>query len=556
MNRTSTQRAALAAALLACSSLAHAAGVEGPSLSMIPAVHGPLSILRFHAQPTGQGFVRESLGSSAVQAAETTSGPLTKFMAGTRLAAYATQDGADSEIFADLNHLPAGRMAASSAASAAGTVFARPDVLPHDATTVALANPSTLFGGTSKGGAGQALMTYVAANRMVDGMPVLGTGSRASVGIGNDGAVHAFVKHWRAADRAETVAPTLSKADVQAAIVKQLAHFETPTAHVKVDRVGLGYYDGNGSAIQPVYHFTARILPRGAAARALHDGDAVVGYVPVGATVEPIPDLSGTASHGPSGGASQNSITPDGWGTGETLGAYVVRNDDANWVNSANAFAGALAGTGLARTQYYWAYPYEFTSSANSYINSVNVADTEVHGDWWLFTTYQNWGDLVYLSQIGSGGNPSYGGWGQFGRLAHWWIHSCEVIPSMFDEAVATGNAQNAFNVWWNIFQGMHQAVGYRTIMFIGDGAAGPYGADLAAGGGMTTSWLNSVSSLSLYNQGWTYLSYHLNRQVPYGKPSVISIPGLQDDSVFASWAAQPGRNVGFYNYWFQGAVD
>jgi hypothetical protein len=546
-----SRRAAMMAATALFATAAHAAGVEGPSLSMIPAVHGPLSVLRFTAQPVGQSFVRETIARTAPAAAEASDASMTKFSTADRLAAYATPDGSEAEMFADLEHLPAGHLSGTAAQSVARGVFARADVIPQDDTSVALASPTVLFGGDSHTGAARPVMTYVAAKRLVDGMPVLGTGSRASVGVANDGSVQAFVKHWRPAQRAESVTPALTPAQVQAAIVHQLSHFETATAHVVVDRVGLAYYDGNASTMQPVYYFTARLLPRGAAARVLHNGDAVVGFVPVGATVEPIPDLSSSGEK--TNGAG---VAPMGIGSGTTLGEYIVRNDDPNWVNDANGFASALAGTGLSRTQYFWAEPYEYLGSANAYINSVNVGVTESHGDWWLFTTYENYGDLVYLNQIGSSGNPGYGGYGNSNKLTHWFIHSCEVIPSMFDESIATGNAQTAFNVWWNIFKGLHQAIGYRTIMFIADGAGAAYGADLAAGGGMTTSWLNSVSSLPDYTQGWTYLDTHLNRTVPYGEPSVMTIPGLQNESVFTDSAAKPATTTGLYNYWFQGATD
>ncbi len=67
----------------------------------------------------------------------------------------------------------------------------------------------------------------------------------------------------------------------------------------------------------------------------------------------------------------------------------------------------------FVNAQYYWAYVYEFISSKDYYVNSVNLALTEVHGNWDLFTTYQNWGEVVYLNQIPSTG---YGG---LNRLAY-----------------------------------------------------------------------------------------------------------------------------------------
>ena len=556
--QSKNNRAALLAAAIFIAPLAAHAAVEGPTLAMIPAVQKPLSLLRVQSAPVGQSFVRETITRAAPDAAESSLNGVTKFRTSDRLAAYANADGSDFEILPNLERLPAGHVAGAAAQASAKAVFARPDVIPQDDTSLTLASPSVLHGGVSGTGKSAALLTYVAAKRLVDGLPVLGTGSRATVGIANDGSVQAFVKHWRAAQRAETVTPTRTPSQVQSEIVRQLSKLETPTAHVVVDRVGLAYYDGNGATLQPVYYYTARVLPQGAAARVIRDGDAVVGYLPVGAAVEAIPTVDTPSATPIPTKAQFGGVEPDGIGTGSSVGVYVV-NDSANqssWDNDGYYAAEDLAGAGAQFTQYYYASQALFLSAANSYVNSVDFNVTEVHGDWWLFSTLNNNANFVYLSQIGSGGNPGYGGYGSSGKMAHWLLHSCEVIPSMFDENIATGNSQNAFNVWWNIFKGLHQAIGYRTVMFIADGAGPAYAADLEQGGDITTSWFNSLNSLSDYQQGWTYLSAHLNRQVPYGMPSVITIPGLQNETAFANSPAKPASTTGLYNYWETGATD
>ena len=545
--RSVSRRAALLGAALFVAPLAAHAAVEGPTLAMIPAVQKPLSILRFQSVPVGQSFVRETITRAAPDAAESSLDGVTKFRTTDRLAAYANEEGSDFEILPNLEQLPAGHISGATAQTSAKAVFARPDVIPHDDTTVALASPSVLHGGVSGTGKSAALLTYVAASRLVDGLPVLGTGSRAAAGFANDGSIQAFVKHWRPAQRAEIVTPTHTPSQIQAEIIRQVSRLETPTAHVVVDRVGLAYYDGNRSALQPVYYFTARVLPRGAAARVMHDGDAVVGYIPVGDAVEPIPSLDAPSATPLPNKPGLGGVTPDGIGSGSSVGVYVV-NDSANqtaWDNDGYFAAEDLVGAGASFPQYYYATQGMFLGSANSYVNSVNFNVTEVHGDWWLFSTLNNNANFVYLSQIGSGTNPGYGGYGTSGKMAHWLLHSCEVIPAMFDEGIATGNSQNAFNVWWNIFKGLHQAIGYRTIMFIADGAGPAYANDLEHGGDITTSWFNSLSSLSDYQQGWTYLSSHLNRQVPYGMPSVMTIPGLQNETAFANSPAKPASSTG-----------
>jgi hypothetical protein len=141
------------------------------------------------------------------------------------------------------------------------------------------------------------------------------------------------------------------------------------------------------------------------------------------------------------------------------VGRYVVRNDAQGWVDSANGFWSSLmlanffgASIPFTDSQYYWAEPFEFLEDKESFVNDVNIALNEVHGNWGLFLTRDNHDDLLQLSDIPAGG---------YGRaLAYWILHSCEVIPTATDEATS-------FDVWWNIFQGMHAAVGYRTEMWI-----------------------------------------------------------------------------------------
>jgi hypothetical protein len=81
-----------------------------------------------------------------------------------------------------------------------------------------------------------------------------------------------------------------------------------------------------------------------------------------------------------------------------------------------------------------------FLSEKDSFVNSVQIALTDVHGNWGLFSTRDNHDDLVFLSRIPSSG---YGGGGG-GSLAYWILHSCEVIPTQTDESTS-------FDVWWSI---------------------------------------------------------------------------------------------------------
>ncbi|KAF8860453.1 hypothetical protein BDZ45DRAFT_741347 [Acephala macrosclerotiorum] len=148
--------------------------------------------------------------------------------------------------------------------------------------------------------------------------------------------------------------------------------------------------------------------------------------------------------------------------------------------------------------QYYFAYPYLFTTSKQTCINSAHVSLTEVHGSWDLFTTYQNWGDVVYLGQIAAGG---YGG-GAMGKLAYWIIHACEAIPSVIDYP---SSPSTSYNIWWHSFGGLRAVVGYRTKMYIND----------------DNHWYGSSSP---YVQ--TYYDANKGINEPYGRASTVYVCG------------------------------
>ena len=77
---------------------------------------------------------------------------------------------------------------------------------------------------------------------------------------------------------------------------------------------------------------------------------------------------------------------------------------------------------------------------------------------------------------------------------------------------------------------------GYRTIMYINDGAGGPYGASLGSLAPVVSSWFNDVMSLNDYS-GHPTSAAHGGIVRPMGRPSAVSMSGHENDSVLAvSW--------------------
>jgi hypothetical protein len=131
-------------------------------------------------------------------------------------------------------------------------------------------------------------------------------------------------------------------------------------------------------------------------------------------------------------------------------------------------------------------------------MNAVNVAYTVPHGNWLYNTTLSNNADGWDVSNIGTGGNPGYGH-AAGGVLATWIIMSCEVIPSYFDRAHQAGGAANgasAFDAWWPVFQGLHNVIGFRTIMYYpDDNLQYGFGRDASIGGDLNAAWFQEVAA-------------------------------------------------------------
>lgn len=429
--------------------------------------------------------------------------------------------------------------APEAAARVAAKIFAGQDFIPKDDTRLAIAKPAVLFGETFvrpgsespfKAEGRQAFLVSVAAQRYVGDFPVYGPGSRASVAVGDNERVHGLVHWWKAARVISRVKPAYAPETVLAVIRRQLEPVSAG-ADVTVDSVALAYYDGNGAYMQPVYRFTATIEPKplrpvaGEKVQVLTSH--LIGYVPFGDTREAIPSLADKPEVTP--------VAPSGTGVppvtraplrgDPTVGRYVVRNDNPNWVANANEFWGGLTffaplAANFTNSQYYWAYPWEYTSSRNSFVNSVNVALTEGHGDWWLFSTLRNCCDLVDINTIPGGYGSVVGG-----KLRFWAIHSCEVVPAPEDTATWA-------NPWWNVFKGLHSVVGYRTIMYIDDDIGFPFGFKLALGVPVVSAWLSTVHGASAY-AGNPHAIAHGGINRPMGRASTISVCGREGDTVY-----------------------
>lgn len=452
---------------------------------------------------------------------------------------------------------------ADKAKTAAADVL-RQGVFPRDATRASLEKMITLETSQFVKGpngppavnpakSGPIMVTFP-VKRTVGELPVFGPGSRGHVDVGADGKLHGFSVHWQNARDNDTVTETRSQGEIADLIRQELAETATK-GDVVVESVELGYYDGDEGFIQPVYQYRAKLTYKPTTGGV--NEDYIAGYIPIGTVLEPIPSVNAKGVGGPAvpQGAPSNlpvsewmpteppaqmaamEIPPDD----PTIGRYVVRNDYAGWVNSANGFWNGLQASGygsyFTNAQYYWAYPFETGSSKNSYVNAVHVALLEVHGDWWIWSTYQDWGDIGTVDAIPSPGlGPSAGG-----VAANLIIHSCEVVPAAADTASWPDK-------WWHVFGGLHSVFGYRTIMYIDDGAMYPFGIHMGRGYGLVNAWLSDVASSSMYWGSPGKVMHGVWK--PYGRPSTISVCGHEGDSVYYTAGVGPAGCLQNYWYW------
>jgi hypothetical protein len=463
--------------------------------------------------------------------------------------------------------------------------------IPKDATELRIIEPIPVMGSTTehpRAGAPPAfrrvsssprvVMNIVPAVRYASGLQVFGRGSHALVTLANDESVVGALRRWRMASPGETIHPGDSAERVRADVERQLRPLVgTHGARATVDKIVLAYYDGNANYLQPVYRFEATVRPDAdqTPAGKRISNIKVAGYVPIGKLFEPIPDLAAKPSGAtpstpkrPDPSASRTQITdaepaPKTAQDDISLGEYVNQDwpNDSGYVSMADSFLNGLtflntiypgATPPVARTQWYVAYPWEVVGPSSKYfLNAVNVAYTVPHGNWLINTTLSNCCDTWYVPDIGTGGNPGFGA-AAGGVLATWIIMSCEVIPSYYDRAnQATGTLDGgiAFQAWWPVFQGLHNVIGFRTVMFYpDDDLQFGFGYDVSLGGDINAAWFQEVAA----NDGddGTYADTNLrgSPQVHYDRASTM-IDGRDLGQSIYSVGAQTASTT-LWNFW------
>jgi hypothetical protein len=461
--------------------------------------------------------------------------------------------------------------------------------IPRDVTQTRMAEPITVMAGATQHVSIQAtyvrpqaetearvMMTIVPVTRYASEYRVYGLGSQALVSVAHDGAIVGALRRWRTASLGKRIKPGLTAAQVRDEIERQLRpKVGTEGTKATVDKIIMAYYDGNAGYLQPVYRFEATIEPADKQVSKIR----TAGYVPFGKAFEPIPDLAAEppgarpetpqrlqrpapterTQHNEPLAAAEYARLP----AQITLGEYANQDwpNDGGYVDMSASFLKGLtlgnvffhASTPrITRTQWYVAYSWEVAgSSSREFMNAVNVAYTVPHGDWLLNTTKSNNADFWQVTDIGTQGNPGFGA-AAGGVLATWVIMSCEAIPSMHDRQIEAGAADDpytAFDAWWPVFQGLHNAIGFRTIMLYPDeDLQWAFGLDAALGGDINAAWFQEVAAH--HGNDGTYNDDHLIGRplVHYDRASSM-IDGRNLGQSIYSVGAQSASTT-LWNFW------
>jgi len=376
--------------------------------------------------------------------------------------------------------------------------------------------------------------------RKIAERPVVGHGSQLMVDLGHRGEVVGFRRAWNAL--AETpLAPELkTDAQVYEEVERQIRTRVSEGNSVKVAKLHLIYYGNDKEYVQPAYFYSIQIDAPGVKGKSFMTG------IVAAARNTPEPILSrATPTELPSNATRAMINRPQAEVAEDdpTVGRYVVRNDSWDWVDDANEFKNGLNdghSSGLPAISfgdYFWDQPWFWTTSEDSMVDRWNVTLMEGHGNTWLFSTRSNCCDLVNLN---SGSQPGFGDLAG-NSMRFLVLKGCAIIPAPPDRG-------DWATPWWRIFKGLHQAVGFRTEMYIDDDISYGFAKNIASNHRVLDSWFAATNGSSSYQ--WERFWGSWGDQI-YGYGAVVMIPGREGEGIYSTAAAPPATSAGL-TIWYQ----
>lgn len=368
------------------------------------------------------------------------------------------------------------------------------------------------------------MLLFASSQRRIDRKyRVDGPGSRMSVMIDGANEAEGLMFNWNQPVSMQALEAGVDAAKLQAEITRQLLDLGART-NAHVTNIELIYYDGDNTLLQPVFRYLAEFSADKAS---VGHTEHIVGYVPYAKTAEPLPRLARSQADDPSAQAQTPPIGIAAEGKQQStasFGVFIVRHDKKSWLDNAVGFETGLRSAPLAarlqEVHFFAAMPEQFTTAYQQYINGVDVALVEAHGVPGAFATLQNNQAFVAIGNTSLGFPSSGYGPKAQGRLRHWAIHSCDVLAHPQDVS------------WRNVFKGgLQTIVGYRTPMYITDGASELFARHLGSGAPVIAAWFAAVNSLNVYQLDPSVHS-RCDGNEAIGRPAAISVCGAEDATV------------------------
>ena len=177
--------------------------------------------------------------------------------------------------------------------------------------------------------------------------------------------------------------------------------------------------------------------------------------------------------------------------------------------------------------QYYLSKDFQFTSYNNNRVDQMDFSFYCGHGNQWYITMSDDAG-----VDISTAGNTSAKGWGD-NNCEFIAFESCDVIPSPLE-----------ITDWWSnwvkpggVFDGLHQAVGWRTIAYFAHcrEICDDFGGRVHAGYAIWQSWFDAINAESDLDE----------------MGSAVMNPACNMDS-HAVFAADPSASDQSLQIWYQ----
>jgi hypothetical protein len=375
------------------------------------------------------------------------------------------------------------------------------------------------------------VLLYVSLRRRVNNLRVDGPGSRFTVAVSEDGNIQGAVFYWKAQQaHADKPLATIAGEKVTDAISKQL-ELTHPHGEVVVKKIELAYFDANKKFLQPVYRYVADLTPASSVSKGRTS--LLVGYVPLTSDPELLKEVPTDLAHDAAaakppwhnmGPPRFTTTLPKGIDPEIAVGRYITHDEHTGWARDSEAFWQELTTAApklFNDTQNYPSRRFMLTSRKDYFVNAVDLALIEAHGSPLTVMSHRDFGeDTRFNADVPLSGYGMQGG----GRLKHLIVHSCRVIPAPTDQYYQTDFKLWA-SYWWDLFNGLSSVVGYRSSMFIDDGAGAAMGRNLARGEAVVPAWFGAVTSLNIYEQD-SFAMTHCASPDLLGRASAIAVCG------------------------------